>query len=184
MRLFVAIPAEDSFLDRIRPFLKQWKKEWKEVKWVPETQLHLTLKFLGETKDHEPVCEALSALAVSPFEARLSPEPLFWGRGAFASVIALELEDPVLPFLSQEIQKALLPCGFETERRPFKPHLTVGRIKFPVTKKEAREHLIKPLPQENILYPCRSITLFESRLTPEGPRYISRKEFPLKGTRG
>jgi 2'-5' RNA ligase len=91
-------------------------------------------------------------------------------------VIWLGIEPmPVLQGLKEKIDKDLRSAGFEIERREFKPHLTLGRIKS-LENRSGLDKLIREN-QGRIFMSgkIKELVLFESKLKPEGPEYI-----PLK----
>jgi RNA 2',3'-cyclic 3'-phosphodiesterase len=104
------------------------------VRWVRDQALHATIKFLGyvPVSQIEPLRTAV-ATAVSgfaPFTVRAR------GLGAFPSprkprVVWVGLVADALPRLAAAVDAALEPLGFERERRPFRSHITLGRIDAP-----------------------------------------------------
>jgi len=151
----------------------------REVRWVPEENLHLTLKFLGNVEsDRVPkLIAALSAKLerVSGFEVRLG------GLGAFPNVhrarvvwLGVQAGAGELARLSRKLDAAASKIGVERERRPFRTHLTLGRLRQPV-----------PLPLAPV--PCadgrpfliEEVVLYESRLSPTGARYVPLARLPL-----
>lgn len=106
------------------------------LQWVCPEGLHLTLKFLGDIQEGQveeikealrPVLDSARVLTVSfthlgVFPDTRAPRVLWVGCRATPSVTAL-VE------LATAIDQALVPLGFEPERRPFQPHLTMARIK-------------------------------------------------------
>jgi 2'-5' RNA ligase len=103
------------------------------ARWVKSPTMHLTLKFLGDV-DEELVPDVVRAV-----EDASGSVPAFvfetGGLGAFPSprrarVIWLGVEPVDEMFdLHEGIEKELEALGFARERRPFRPHLTIGRIR-------------------------------------------------------
>jgi 2'-5' RNA ligase len=103
------------------------------VRWVAEDNLHLTLKFLGDVADEQiyAVCQATGAAV-----AGLTPFHCFCqGIGAFPHLdrprtIWLGLDDRAgrLADLQQRLEAAFLEMGFPRENRPFRAHVTIGRV--------------------------------------------------------
>jgi len=179
MRLFVALPAYDSFLDEIRPFLRSARRLWPAVRWIPEKQIHLTVKFLGETERLSCVTEALGTVRAAPFTAGLGRELLVLGKENEARIIALKLEDSAFARLFRQVDEGLSRCAVPADRRPFLPHITVGRIKEKVSRRAALEILAGTGPLPRAEYPCNGLRLYESILRKEGPEYIIRGEYPF-----
>jgi len=104
------------------------------VKWVPDDNLHLTLKFLGEVENVEihEICKVASEVCArfDPFELR------FVGSGFLpdevrARVLAVRVEDPTeaLSTIVRELEDRFADLGFKRESRDYVPHLTLGRVR-------------------------------------------------------
>ena len=131
MRLFVALNLPKKERDQIYRASKVLRECELPVRWVEPEHFHVTLKFLGEVRDDrvEGVREALQRVASSTARLDLAVE----GFGAFPTirrpqVIWVGIEpSPALRCLKQDVEWALMACGFERETRAFHPHLTLGR---------------------------------------------------------
>ena len=107
------------------------------VRWVPTGNVHLTLKFLGDTAPSgiESIKAALATEAEQyrPFDMSVR------GFGAFPSsrkprVLWVGITaPPVLASLQREVDVATARLGYNTEERPFSPHLTIGRVRQNIT---------------------------------------------------
>lgn len=104
------------------------------IKWVPEENLHLTLKFLGEVENVETpqICNVLADICddYEPFEL------LFGGTGflpdeARARVLSIMVEDESqsLTRIVQTLEERFADLGFKREPRDYVPHLTLGRVR-------------------------------------------------------
>ena len=152
------------------------------VKWVLPNQMHLTLRFLGNTPleiledlgaaldgvaaRHEPFVFTLDALGCFPNERR--PRVIWVGvKGDVARATALR----------NDLEDALRPLGWEPEGRSFQPHLTLGRVKEQASAIE--------LPWGKGVAPAETaadgLVLFESQLSPSGARYLVRYVSKLGG---
>ena len=131
MRLFVALNLPKRERDRIYRASKILRECELPVRWVGPEHFHVTLKFLGEVTDNrmEGVREALQGVAMSTARLNLA----VGGFGAFPTIrrpeeIWVGIEpSPALRCLKQDVEWALMACGFERETRAFHPHLTLGR---------------------------------------------------------
>lgn len=106
----------------------------KVVRWVPPENLHLTLKFLGDTPK-DKITELQEALQKAVSQQRKFALKAV-GVGCFPNVkrprvvwVGLEGDVVELKTLVEQIENAIAPLGFPTEKRPFSPHLTIGRVK-------------------------------------------------------
>ncbi|MCX7719912.1 MAG: RNA 2',3'-cyclic phosphodiesterase [Dictyoglomus thermophilum] len=170
-RLFIAIELEDSIKDHILSFQKELKNSvLGDVKWVERENFHLTIKFLGETPENliDDIKGILDETSYyfEPFYISLE------GFGAFPSlksprVLWIGIEEGLggLEKVFDFIEKRLVKKGFRKEDRPFSPHLTLGRVK------DRDVRILKDLLFDKEVVLVSSITLFESKLTPEGPIY-------------
>ena len=143
----------------------------------------MTLKFLGWVDEatldavrgvvvdaaarHEPAGLALDRLGVFPGPTR-------------ARVLWVGLDDPsgLLASLAAALDAGFEPLGFEPERRPFRPHLTLARFKEPV--RAGRDLPELDLAAERV-FRVETIELFRSHLSPKGARYEVLDSFPLGG---
>ncbi len=156
------------------------------VGWTKPEGIHLTLKFLGnvtpETIDLiKPVlAEIGSRTAVFRLQAA--------GCGAFPNVkqprviwAGMRGESEPLIRLQKEVDLALAGLGFQPEDRPFKPHLTLGRVR-------GRQHLLAL--QQLLLahqeftaepFDVTELVLYKSELRPDGARYTPLFRAPFSG---
>ena len=90
--------------------------------YTPVENMHLTLAFIGEYPDAEPIRDALSALSFEPFELSLD------GMGFFGNLwwAGLEESEP-LTALVRRLRRALAENGIPFDRKRFSPHVTIIR---------------------------------------------------------
>jgi len=130
IRVFVGVRIDPGVAQKIAQAQLQLKSKLSGIRWVALDNLHFTLKFLG------PIEEAKQELIAAALQKSLGPFPRFAilarGIGVFpdirrARVLWVGLEGEHLAALAAEVEKALEPLGFAREKRPFQPHLTIGR---------------------------------------------------------
>lgn len=175
MRLFVAVEASAAVRDEASRLVEGLKKASADVKWVEPENVHWTLHFFGETPE-----ERVPDIAAALREAAegLSAFPVKLGRaGAFPSTrsprvawLGLASGENELVGLAERVRRALASRGFEVEERPFKAHLTLGRVRGP----EGAARLGKMLEdaQAREAMTVASVVLMQSKLGPEGPTYL------------
>ena len=145
------------------------------LKVVRTDQLHLTIKFLGDTEDGlvpEIVAAIREATAgVRPFEIRLQ------GTGAFPSVarmsviwVSVKGAEP-LARIAEALETSLESLGFPREGRPWKAHLTLARVKGRRELDRARRILEAHADDAFGAHTVDAIVLKKSALTPDGARY-------------
>ncbi|MEN8121776.1 MAG: RNA 2',3'-cyclic phosphodiesterase [Bacteroidota bacterium] len=185
-RLFVAVKIRAS--NQLISVYKSLQEKLiiDRIKWVEYDNFHLTLKFLGDT-DEQLLPEIISKIEnllkrFNQFKITL----LGFGRflkKKHTKVIWLGVEDPnkLLSLLAVKLNNNLKGLGFKIEQKEFKPHLTLGRVKYIQDEKILsdfiRFHSNKQY-QEIII---DEIILFESILTSKGPIYNKLKIFKLSG---
>jgi 2'-5' RNA ligase len=189
MRLFTGIdlPAEvvrnlESLLDRLRPAAR--------VKWSPLANLHITTRFIGEWPA-ERLPELAAALAALPgllpgllpgdgaIPIRVRKLGFFPNPHAPRVFWAGVEGSPGLAALAFETDRALATLGLEPEGRPFSPHLTLARIKEPVSLEKLRETIAALPSLEFGDFAADRFHLYQSRLSPTGSVYTKLAEFPL-----
>ena len=176
-RIFIAIRIKPG--DRLLGAVQNLQEEMAgdHIRWVDMNQLHITLAFLGDTPESKvkPLTQLLDDAAGSTgeFSFRIT------GLGVFRSIkdprviwagieSSEELED-----LYNKIKTGLKVLGTETEERPFRPHLTLGRIKSlnnPARLGEILGNYEHVHFQSVMVY---ELILYESILSSSGPTYIS-----------
>jgi 2'-5' RNA ligase len=143
--------------------------------WARDENLHLTIKFLGDT----PIAraEALSQAAARAVATIQAFELIVEGCGSFplhgpARVLWIAINDPSgnLAQLYRELEKECAGEGFAREERVFHPHLTIARLRKPQgARRLAEAH--KMLGFEGIAFRVSELRVIRSELLPEGSRH-------------
>jgi len=189
LRLFFGIPLDEALRDAacdLQDALQNACPRGPRVKWVERPNLHMTLKFVGDTPA-EKLGEIIeiaeeSAGECSPCRLDLRGVGCFPPRGAPRTLwMGLGEECPELTELAYVLGGRLVKAGLaEAERHPFTAHFTLGRVKDRGggrTLREAIEHLAEqPVGEMSVDRFC----LLSSDLTPQGPVYTERAEFDLR----
>ena len=175
-RVFIGIPVDRRSQKHITGLLKPVINSRLDAAWVPESNRHLTLAFLGDRpifviEDLLRVFdETYQQQACFQFSLRkLTRFPDVTGR-----IIALTGESTgPLENLFQITRKLLRIKGLEFDRKPFRPHVTLGRIR-------RAKHVKMSVDQHvNINLDVTKISLYQSTLTETGSVYTSLKETQL-----
>lgn len=181
LRLFIAIELPKTVHNSIRSALLALQKASPRnaIRWVPPENLHLTLKFLGDTPQHDllrvqgHLRQALEGF--TSFDIEVS------GAGSFPDgrkprIIWLGLKDTTgqLASLQDKVEAAMLSIGYTAEARPFKAHLTVGRVRQGLSV-DTLQRIGQGIKQAEIdylaLWSCQAVQLMQSELKADGAIY-------------
>ena len=186
IRAFVAVPVEDPVVRRRLSGARSLVPPLHGIRWIPEGQLHFTLKFLGEIGE-ERVAAARDATARAaahaPFRLALEGLGAFPPRGP-ARILWAGCGDgaEALSGLALGVEEAFAASGFPRDERAFSPHLTLARVKDPDAGRRLARALDSIPPEPFGAVSVSSLVLFRSELTPRGAEYeeLSRValEFP------
>jgi 2'-5' RNA ligase len=139
---------------------------------VHPQDLHITLQFLGPVAPAQQACiaEAARSISAEPFELEIDRID-FWARPRIAWAGPEEVPRP-LRRLVKALGRNLQKCGFEPEKRPYKPHVTLLRKTTPV----ATMKLTEP-----IHWPVDHFVLVESQPNGDPPHYRPIEGWALVG---
>ena len=175
MRLFVAIELDEANRSRLAKLHGSLERKCPGVRWVQEHQLHMTVKFLGDVPDGQvPDVSAALELAGSsakPFAMDLQGAGCFPPRGSVRIVWsgATETSGALIQCVAAA-EEELESLGFPRERKPFSPHITIGRVRSDDSNGRIRS-AVDAAAYENMAQTVKSLTLMSSVLSPKGPAY-------------
>jgi RNA 2',3'-cyclic 3'-phosphodiesterase len=154
------------------------------VRWVPAENFHVTLKFLGPMTASQ--CEALTpalrqiAAAAAPFALALG------GLGAFPRLesprvvwLGIVVGREALADLATQMEEAAAEAGFAPEGKPYRAHVTLGRVKNVRETRSLSAALRAPQSAVYGPFTASSLALMDSERTPQGSRYTIIEEFPF-----
>ena len=183
MRLFFAVDFTDAVKNEVQRAIDRITIDTPPWRWVAPANLHMTIKFLGESPEESIASLSRCAEEVvgrfAPFSIRLG------GLGGFP-----DLKKPRVLFYRVEegggsliaLAKALdqnlsTRMNILPEKRPFKAHVTVARIKQPIDFRSV--DALGSAPPVDAGQEVEKLVLVESRLGPQGAKYYHLKEFAL-----
>ena len=160
-----------------------------QIRWVAPEQLHATLRFLGEVTDAD--ADAVRAVLRAPFEtgaflARVSRLGCFPPSGS-PRVVWLGIGEggDGIAAVRAELDRRLASVGFPSEDRPFRAHLTLGRMKrWPARSRRDVDRVLSEVRPETPAWTVDCLTLYESRRMPHGARYHVLQSTPLAAPGG
>jgi 2'-5' RNA ligase len=146
------------------------------AKWVRPENIHLTLKFLGNTNpgDIDKIGGAMLE-AVDDFAAL---NLVAGGVGVFPGIkrprviwVGLGGQIQLLFAIQRMLEDNLAALGFKKEKRPFKGHLTLGRFRQTVNPDTIRQIIREHANLSSEEFTAKRIILFKSDLKPTGAVY-------------
>jgi 2'-5' RNA ligase len=176
VRLFVAINFPVALRQGLWSATESLRAGQLPVRWVNPEGMHLTLKFLGEVADdRQPdLTSALRRAAATSRAMTLTVAEL----GAFPDprrprvVWAGVSPEPALELLQHRVEQEFAALGFPSEGRPFRPHLTLGRVKrdAPARAFDHLEELLAGISYEETVT-VSAVELMRSLPTRAGSQY-------------
>ena len=184
-RLFFAIELPAEVRHKINNHIDRLRAELPDVRasWTRESNLHLTLKFLGDTplEKVEALSQALqhAAAKVTRFKMEIAGCGAFPPRGQ-PRVLWIGTEDTSgsLSRLHTALENECAIAGFPRDDRSFHPHLSIARLRQPHGSRDLAK-LHKDLDFEPLVVKVGEVCLIRSELSSEGSRYtiVSRHQF-------
>ena len=180
-RGFIAI--ETKIQPKIADFVNQIKKTGANVKLVEPENMHLTLKFLGDTSERkidniEQIMREASS-GTGPFEIQLKSTGVFPNEN-YIKVIWIGIQNgEKIASISRKIDEKMIGLGFKKENRSFSAHLTVARVKNAKNKDQLLQVIEEFKDTVFAEIKVNSLKLKKSDLTTKGPTYTTLKKVNL-----
>jgi RNA 2',3'-cyclic 3'-phosphodiesterase len=185
-RGFLAVPLPEDVREQAAAVVERLRGAG-EVRWTATANFHLTLKFLGEVAPRVlpelTAGLAEAARATGPFDVELG------GAGAFPRMdrpqvvwIGLTAGQEALAELAGRVEAACARAGFPRDERPFRAHLTLGRVKSTPGGSPAGELPARLRALGDVTLGAARVEAFDlmqSTLTPRGPIYSIVETFAL-----
>jgi 2'-5' RNA ligase len=181
MRLFIAIDLSASIRKSLSEQIRDLEKilDTSAIRWVKPSAIHITLKFLGETPEHkvERIQSTLTEIAprFSPFTVQIGTFGCFPNlRKPRVLWVGIQDQTGSLKKIYHELEMEFRKLGFKAENRPFRAHLTLGRVKknlnsaaLDTLRSQLGDVRIEELGKETV----EAICLIRSILRPTGAEY-------------
>ena len=186
IRAFICFKLPRRIILSIRELQESIKKSGLQIRWVKAENIHLTIKFIGDIRlpDIDDIGLAIKETAGDFAPLLLSAQ----GSGVFPNLkrprviwtgLSGQIEE--LIGLQKILDKKLRLIGFPKEKRPFKGHLTIGRVKGRLDSRKLSEFMNRFNKFETKQFSCDRIFLMQSELKPSGPIYTKLMSEPLSG---
>ena len=150
------------------------------LRWVPAENLHLTLRFLGEVpRARLPALSSALRDAANEhpgFELALEGIALFPSARRPRALVATLPNPQPLEDLAAAVEAAVRGSGLPPERRRFRPHVTLARV-----RRGQRPGEVPEIPFEALHLTVDRVTLYRSVLAASGARYATLEEIALGG---
>lgn len=184
LRLFVAAEIPDAQRAAVASAVAPLRGSVAGARWTAQAGWHVTLKFLGAVAEERlesvsAVCASVAGACPGPAEARLTSLGAF-PSARLARVVWVGLDEPagVLAGAAAALEQRFRAEGFTAEDRPWRPHLTLARLKLPGPVE---------LPTAQVgadPFAISELVLFRSQLRPTGADYQALGRFPLGAPAG
>ncbi len=178
IRLFIAFSLPNEIRNELGSIIEALRSENDGIKWVRPENIHLTLRFIGDTKQEliKDISNCIDASIQNEQNFDMSLDRL----GAFPNLnrprtiwAAPSGDIDRMRRIVERLEKNLQSLGIEEERKNFKPHLTLGRVRNPASNQRLTNNIEtfkhRPLP-----FTLDNVILYQSTLTPKGPIYKKR----------
>lgn len=153
--------------------------------WREESQIHLTLRFVGSVDGgvFADIRNELSRVRIDPFNITLTGIGFFPPKREPDTIwVGVEKSEPLLQ-LRDRVDWAIIKCGIPPEKRKYAPHVTIGKFGGGPVKTAKPNKLAQYLSEYSLFKtgPIRvsRFHLFSSARSNEGPIYLPEAEYPL-----
>lgn len=174
-RLFVALAVPPD----VRAALAALRDDLDGARWTRPEQLHLTLRFLGDVPAEQvPEFEAgLRAVEAPPLDLRLAGLTVFPNRRRPRVLVVRIEREEALGRLQHAIEQTVQALGIEPEPRPFRPHVTLARLRQPDAR--AVHAYLQRHAGLAATFTADHFALYASTLRPDGAVHQRLATFPL-----
>jgi 2'-5' RNA ligase len=184
IRLFIALPVPLDVAEKLATLVPA---ELEGLKPVGPELMHITLAFIGWLEESR-VAHVTAAVEESAARGRAFGVPL--GRvGRFPPTgrprviwVGTDAEEPIVA-LGGVVRDALSEASIPFDLKALRPHVTLARVREGVTVQDARaigSAVARAKVPDGLSFRADTLHVMQSVLTPNGPRYSSRAQLPLR----
>ena len=185
LRTFICIELPNTLKSRLEALVAEVRARCREsVNWVKPSNIHLTLRFLGDiTLDRQADARASverATAGIQPFTLTATETGAFPNsRNARVLWIGIRNADAHLIPLQKRLEKELEAAGFGKEDKPFSPHLTIGRARH--GKASGAAEALSQIGFDDETFRVEEIIVMRSELKPSGAVYTRLATVRLEG---
>jgi RNA 2',3'-cyclic 3'-phosphodiesterase len=178
MRLFVALDLPAS----VKKSLTRISYGLSGIRWVEPDQMHLTLRFIGDTDytQEANVRAALEEVSFAPFELQVRGVGQFPPQGAASVLWAGVDHSDALENLAKEVDRVLVARKLKPDKKPFEAHITLGRMRNPMRPDKLKKFYSQNEGFELEPFKVNEFALYSSLLTPDGAIYTQEQTYAAK----
>lgn len=182
-RTFICFEIDPEVRAALGKIISECKKFREQIRWPKPENIHLTLKFLGDVsaRQIEEIAGILEDISASTPALQITLDRL----GAFPNFrtprilwVGSSNTPEALAGLVADLQERLAPLGFEKQKRIYRPHLTLGRVKGRESKRTI--DFFNTVKFEPRTFSCDEIVLMKSDLQLTGAVYTVLSKFKLQ----
>lgn len=180
LRCFIAIELPQKIKGLLAETQSELKEYGADIRWVRPKNIHLTLKFLGDTEEEhiENIsnnisdtcrgfkCFSMEMAGLGVFPGMKSPKVLWAGLNGSNDIIGLQ----------KDIESSMAHIGYKSEKRVFSPHLTIGRFRSLKNKDALLEAITSGKVNKHGTFEVNAVALIKSSLTNSGSVYTKLSE--------
>ena len=186
IRSFIAVPVGEEVEKAVENVEGALMRSRADVKWVRPGNVHITLKFLGDVEAGR--LGEVSGALTQALEGARAFDAVVSGVGTFppnprrARVVYMGLSEGAddMKDLAGRTEEAMAAVGFERETRPFKSHLTIGRVKRGARGLDNLGKSLAEVEYKPLKLGVDRVNLVKSELTPSGAIYTILETFGLE----
>jgi 2'-5' RNA ligase len=180
IRSFVSVDVDDSkALDALELAQSCLENTGADLKLVERENIHLTMRFLGDVHENllDEVIDLFSCIVTEKFSMKLI------GLGVFPSIrrprvvwVGITKGAEELNGIFESLEPKLVELGFKREKRGFKPHITIARVRSGRNRDLLVQEVLRGGEETFGEFTICSVKLKKSVLTPRGPIYTTLAE--------
>jgi len=185
IRLFIALNIPQNIKEEIIQVRNSIISNPLDYKWEAQDKFHLTLKFIGEVEESlvEKIQTEISFIyEYKSFNCTLTKFGFFYsGKEPKILWLGLNISEEIFD-LVERLSEELVKFGIEKEKKKFRPHLTLMRVRKKMDKNFINTFENCKLPDTEFL--ADSISLIKSELHSSGSTYTEIKNYKLQSMGG